>query len=215
MKPIVSIFLFIFRLGVGVLSFGIAFFICLLAFDVDFFYSLLSGIGAAFITFFGLKWIFARKTVKNSGLSRREYKYIEEHLVEAKGKISRLQKVMFSVGNVFTIKQNYDVIRVAKKIQSIVENEPKRFYEAEAFYYSHLDSLVELTEKYVFLTKQPVKTAEIQESLRDTRITISSMSETVEQDLFKLLSSDVESLALELDVAKQSIEKNKDEDLKS
>ncbi|WP_050614488.1 5-bromo-4-chloroindolyl phosphate hydrolysis family protein [Bacillus testis] len=215
MKPIISIFLFIFRLGVGVLSFGLAFFICLIAFDIAFLYSFLSGLGAGLITFFGLKWIFARKTIKNSGLSRREYKYIEEHLAEAKGKIGRLQKVMFSVGNIFTIKQNYDVIRVAKKIQSIVENDPKRFYEVESFYYSHLDSLVELTEKYVFLTKQPAKTAQIQESLRDTRITISSLSETVEKDLFSLLSSDVDSLALELDVAKQAIDKNKDNELKS
>lgn len=31
------------------------------------------------------------------------------------------------------------------------------FYEAEDFFFSHLDSLVELTEKYAFLEKQPVK----------------------------------------------------------
>ena len=117
---------------------------------------------------------------------------------------------MFSVGNVLTIKQNYDVLKVAKRIQKIVEDEPKRFYDVEEFYYSHLDSIVELTEKYAFLTKQPVKSKEIQLSLSDTRHTISSMSKTIEQDLSNLLANDMETLQMELDYAKQTIERKKD-----
>lgn len=215
MKSIVSIFLFIFRLGIGAAAFAITSLICWLVINTTFSIAILSGILAFFITFFGLKWMIGSRQLKNSGLSRREYKYIQEHLQEGKGKINRLQKVMFSVGSVMTIKQNYDVIKVAKKLQSIVENDPKRFYEAEQFYYSHLDSMVELTEKYAFLTKQPVKTGEIQDSLRDTRMTISNMAETINQDLANLLASDMDTLRLELDVAKQSIEKNKDPNVKS
>lgn len=210
-----SIFMFIFRFGIGVTAFVIAWLVSWLAFNVDFGASLLSGLVAGLLTFFGLKWLFSNKTLKNSSLNRSEYKYIQEHLREGKLKINRLQKVMFSVGNVITIKQNYDVIRVAKRIHTIVENEPKRFYQAEQFYYSHLDSIVELTERYAFLTKQPVKTKEIQESLRETRITISSMAETIEQDLYKLLADDVDTLRVEIDVAKQSINKNKDPNVKS
>lgn len=210
MKPVISAALFIFRLCAGTAAFILSWLISWLAFDVSFGFSVLSGVAASFITFFGLKWAFSSRTLKNSGLSRREYRYIQEHLQEGKGKINRLQKIMFSVGNVITIKQNYDVIKVARKIQSIVENDPKRFYKAEQFYYSHLDSIVELTERYAFLTKQPVKTREMQESLSDTRITITSMAETIEQDLYKLLADDVDTLKMEIDVAKQSIDKNND-----
>ncbi|MEH6944696.1 5-bromo-4-chloroindolyl phosphate hydrolysis family protein [Bacillus sp. JJ722] len=215
MKSILSMFLFIFRLGTGAAAFAIASLISWLVIDASFSISIVSGIVAFFVTFFGMKWMFASRLLKNSGLSRREYKYIQEHLREGKVKISRLQRVMFSVGSVITIKQNYDVIKVAKKIQSIVESDPKRFYEAEQFYYSHLDSMVELTEKYAFLTKQQVKTGEIQDSLRETRVTISSMADTINQDLSNLLASDVDTLRLEIDVAKQSIEKNKDPNVKS
>ncbi|WP_042349206.1 5-bromo-4-chloroindolyl phosphate hydrolysis family protein [Bacillus massiliigorillae] len=215
MKSILSIFLFIFRLGIGAAAFAIASLISWLVINTSFSIAILSGIVAFFVTFFGLKWMVSSRQLKNSGLSRREYKYIQEHLREGKVKITRLQRVMFSVGSVMTIKQNYDVIKVAKKLHSIVENDPKRFYEAEQFYYSHLDSMVELTEKYAFLTKQPVKTTEIQNSLRDTRITISSMAETINEDLSNLLASDVDTLRLEIDVAKQAIEKNKDPNVKS
>ncbi|WP_019241252.1 MULTISPECIES: 5-bromo-4-chloroindolyl phosphate hydrolysis family protein [Bacillus] len=215
MKSVISIFMFIFRLAVASVAFVVAWLVSWLAFGVSFFISVLSGFVALLITFFGLKWMFARKELKNSGLSRSEYKYIKDHLQEGKAKISRLQKVMFSVGNVITIKQNYDVIKVAKKIQAIVEDDPKRFYKAESFYYSHLDSMVELTEKYAFLTKQSVKTGEIQDSLKDTRITIAEMAQTIEKDLTNLLANDVDTLKVEIDIAKQSIEKNKDPNVKS
>ncbi|MGN1402267.1 MAG: 5-bromo-4-chloroindolyl phosphate hydrolysis family protein [Bacillus sp. (in: firmicutes)] len=209
MKSVISVALFLFQLLAGVAAFLLAVLVSWLAFGVPFGFSMLSGLAAGLLTFFGLKWGFSNKNIKKSGLSRREYRYIQEQINEAKLKVGRLQKVMFSVGNVFTIKQNYDVIKVAKKIQSIVENEPRRFYEVEPFYYSHLDSMVELTEKYAFLTKQPVKTKEIQSSLNDTRQTISSMAETIGKDLSKLLANDIDSLRIELDVAKQSIDKNK------
>lgn len=215
MKSIISLFMFIFRLGVALLAFVVAWLVSWLAFGVAFFISVMSGFAALLITFFGLKWLFASKELKNSGLSRSEFKYIKTHLQEGKEKISRLQKVMFSVGNVITIKQNYDVIKVAKKIQSIVEDEPKRFYKAEPFYYSHLDSMVELTERYAFLTKQPVKTGEIQDSLKETRITITEMAQTIEQDLTNLLANDVDTLKVEIDIAKQSIDKNKNPNVKS
>lgn len=213
MKYVVTAFMFMFRTAVALLTWVLTWVACWLGFGVPFLTSMWAGLAAALLTFFGLQWMFNRKVLQDSGLSRREYKYIQEHLKEAKIKINRLQKVMFSVGNVMTIKQNYDVLRVAKKLQSIVENEPRRFYEAEPFYYSHLDSIVELTEKYAFLTKQPVKTKEIQASLNETRATISEMVEMIEQDLFRLLSNDMDELRVELDVAKQNIDKNKDQKL--
>ena len=209
MKYIVTAFLFIFRLTIALLTWGLTWLLCFLAFGIPFFTSMWAGLAAAAVTFFGLKWGFDRKVLQESGLSRREYKYIQEQIKEAKVKIGRLQKVMFSVGNVMTIKQNFDVLKVAKKIQGIVESEPRRFYEAEQFYYSHLDSIVELTEKYAFLTKQPVKTKEIQDSLHETRATISEIVDLIEHDLFKILNSDMDELRIELDVAKQNIDKNK------
>ena len=210
MKSVIHVALFLFRLGVGGSAFVLAWLVCWLAFGVPFGLSFFSGAAAGAITFFGMGWAFANKTLKNSGLNRSEYKYITQQLKDGKEKIARLQKVMFSVGNVLTIKQNYDVLKVAKRIQKIVEDEPKRFYDVEDFYYSHLDSIVELTEKYAFLTKQPVKSKEIQLSLSDTRHTISSMSKTIEQDLSNLLANDMETLRMELDYAKQTIDRKKE-----
>ena len=215
MKPIVLFFMFFLRLGLATATFIIAGLVFWFSLDLSAMLSFVFALVASLGVFYGIKGYTANSLVKGSGLTRSEYKYIQAQLRDSKMKIGRLQKAMFSVRNVITIKQNYEVLQVAKKIQSIVENEPRRFYEAEQFYYSHLDSMVELTEKYAFLTKQPAKTSEIKDSLNETRITISSMADTIKQDLYKILNEDIDDLRVELDVAKNSIEKNKDPNAKS
>ncbi len=209
MKPIASFFMFVLRLSLAIAVFFAGLLIFFFGFDKTLLLSSVYSLIASVASFYGVKALLSNRMVKDTGLTRSEYKYIHTQLREGKAKINRLQKAMFSVRNVITIKQNYDVLRVAKKIQSIVEQEPKRFYQAEEFYYSHLDSMVELTEKYAFLTKQPAKTSEMKQSLNETRVTITSMVDTIEKDLFKLLNDDMETLHLELDYAKQSIERNK------
>ena len=41
------------------------------------------------------------------------------------------------------------------------------------------------------------------------------MADTIRQDLYKILNEDIDDLRVELDVAKNSIEKNKDPNAKS
>jgi 5-bromo-4-chloroindolyl phosphate hydrolysis protein len=98
---------------------------------------------------------------------------------------------------------------VVNKIYTITKNEPRRFYLAERFYYSHLDSLVEISEKYAFLSAQPKKNAELNFQLNETRRTISNLTETIEKDLYNVLEKDIDNLQFELDVAKLSIDKTK------
>jgi 5-bromo-4-chloroindolyl phosphate hydrolysis protein len=138
-------------------------------------------------------------------LSRREYKYIRKNLDEAKPKIHRLQKTLLSIRDLPAIKQRVDLVRVVRKIQSLTEKEPRRFYQAEQFYFSHLDSAVELTEKYMFLSAQPRKTKELTQSLVETKRTLDELKEYIEKDLYQVLSNDIEDLHYEIDVAKYSI----------
>ena len=140
-----------------------------------------------------------------NGLTRREYKYIDNNLKDAKQKISRLQKALFRVRSLQHAKQNLEIARTAQKIYTNAKKEPKRFYQAEGFFYNHLDSLVELAEKYAYLSSQPAKTREMEKSLKDTRKTVGLLGETIKKDLHIMLDDDIDTLHFELDVAKQSI----------
>lgn len=143
--------------------------------------------------------------LKKHGLTRREYRYIKRNLSEARKKMGRLNKALFSIRKISFFKQSLDLLRTSKKIYKLIKSEPKRFYQGEQFFYSHLDSVVELTEKYVLLSSQSQKNAEINEALTETRRTLNDLSRTLEQDLYDVLSNDVHTLNYELDVVKHSL----------
>ncbi|EUJ45186.1 5-bromo-4-chloroindolyl phosphate hydrolysis family protein [Paenilisteria rocourtiae] len=161
---------------------------------------------AAFLFFFSSKAGDKTHAIQ-TGLTKKEYKYIRANLEESRAKILRLQKITAAHRTLFTFQERDKTLLLTKRIYGIVKEEPKRFYDAEDFFFSHLDSLVELTEKYAFLNSQPVKDKKIYQTLSDTRALLNDLGRVIEKDLFALLNKDVSSLDFELEVAKNSISK--------
>lgn len=148
--------------------------------------------------------------LKKNQLTRKEYRYIKQNLEEAKQKINRLNKAAFTIREIPSFKQRIDIMRITRRIYKLTKKEPKRFYKAEQFYFSHLDSLVEITEKYALLSSQPKKNLELTSTLNDTRHTLNELTQTIEKDLYVFLSDDIDHLNFEVDVAKHSIKNMKD-----
>ncbi|MFS8651525.1 MAG: 5-bromo-4-chloroindolyl phosphate hydrolysis family protein [Caldibacillus sp.] len=203
---------FVARFFASVTTGIITFFVSALPLDQSFGSSVLYGIVASVAVYYILKWIMKSYNIKSTGLTRREYYYIQRNLKEAKRKIRRLQKAFLKSSNVLTAKQHIEILRVVHKIHDMTKKEPIRFFKAEEFYFSHLDSLVEIAEKYAFLNAQPVKTPELTDSLNETRRTIARLSDTIQDDLLKVIEHDVDTLKFELDVAKRTIEKKNGND---
>ncbi|WP_394231803.1 5-bromo-4-chloroindolyl phosphate hydrolysis family protein [Niallia oryzisoli] len=200
-----AFFQFLFRSFAGASTLVIIGLVSYFAFEQTIIFSMLYGLlGGAAIALL-LKWFHYSKFLRENGLTRREYQYIKKNLKEAKLKINRLQKAMFRTRSLTNIKQNLEIVRLANKIYGITKKEPKRFYQAESFYYKNLDSLVEISEKYAFLHSQPAKTPELTHSLQDTRITMNRLTDTLEKDLYAVLEDDIDNLNFELDFAKKTL----------
>jgi 5-bromo-4-chloroindolyl phosphate hydrolysis protein. len=193
----------------SILVFSLTWFISFVSFDKGFFLSTLNAFLGGAVTYFGIKSYMNYRYLKMNGLTRREYKLVQKSLKEAKVKIQRLQRALFKPHNLIHAKQSFETLKVAKKIYSITKNEPGRFFKAEEFYFDHLDSLVELSEKYAFLAAQPAKTRELERSLDETWKTITRMTDTIKDDLYNMLEGDIDTLHFELDVAKRSIVRKK------
>ncbi|WP_428908298.1 5-bromo-4-chloroindolyl phosphate hydrolysis family protein [Niallia sp. Krafla_26] len=200
-----SFFQFILRSAAGISITLLVWVFSFFTFDTSFFSSILMGIGGGAIVYLLLGRLFNRQFLKENGITRREFKYIKRNLKEAKEKITRLQKAILRIRNLSDIKQNYEVIRLVNKIYSTTKKEPKRFFKAERFYFTNLDSIVELTEKYALLHSQPAKTPELTISLKETRLMIDKLTDSLENDLYKVLEDDIDDLHFELDVAKKTI----------
>lgn len=204
---------FLIRSGITIPIGALTWFGSLIFFEQSFFaavaYGILAGAGTYFIT----DGVMQHQFLKKHGLTRKEYKFINRHLREAKMKIHRLNKAVFAIRHFPSIKQRIDLMRVTKKVYRLTQQEPKRFYRADKFYYSHLDSVVEIAEKYALLSAQPKKNHELQSTLRQTRATLEQLTKTLEQDLHEILTDDIDDLHFELEVVKHISEKNKDDEL--
>ncbi|WLR55446.1 5-bromo-4-chloroindolyl phosphate hydrolysis family protein [Mesobacillus subterraneus] len=188
-------------------------FIWLLAFagfDQSFWMSSLYGfIGGGFM-FLGLGYYLERRVLEKNRLTKKEYKYIQRNLKEANGKINKIQKSLFSIRHIRSLRQRMELLRLVKNIQKLSNREPRRFFQAEQFYFSHLDSIMELSERYAFLSSQPGKNRELERSLYDTQDTLKELTKIVEKDLSYMLADDIDHLNFEIDVAKHSIKKLND-----
>jgi 5-bromo-4-chloroindolyl phosphate hydrolysis protein len=207
MNPILS---FLLRSFVAVPITVSTWLICFFPLDQTFWPATGIAITGGILTDFILSSVLNTRFLKKHHISRKEYRYIRKNLNEAKQKINRLNKNLFTIRDISSVKQRIDLLRITKKIHKLTTREPKRFYQAEQFYFSHLDSIVELTEKYSFLSSQPKKSMEMGQSLIETRHTLDELTRVVEEDLYKVISDDVDNLNFEIDVAKHSIKKQKD-----
>ncbi|WP_010530755.1 5-bromo-4-chloroindolyl phosphate hydrolysis family protein [Lentibacillus jeotgali] len=210
-------FQFIFQTTIGTstaaLTGLISFFAYNAAFLMSGLYALIGG-GAGYIL---TKQLIHYRFLKQKGLTRKEYKYINENLIEASEKIKRLQRTLKSVRSLQQARQYFEILVTVRKIYANTKKEPHRFYQAEPFYYKHLDSLVALMEKYAYLKSQPTHSKEINESLKETRETLTAMDGVIKADLHVMLNDDVNTLQFELDVANQSyrqVRKHESEALK-
>lgn len=208
MNPFLS---FVLRALIAIPTAGIVWIISFFGYDQTILLSTTFAVAGGFLIYLVAKKIMKHRFIKSQGLTRREYKYIEKNLNEAKRKIDRLNKALFSMRQLTMLKQNLEILRITRKIYRITKKEPKRFYLAEKFYFYHLDSFVELAEKYSFLSAQPTRNPELSLSLKETRRTIEEMRYSLEKDLHQVLSNDIDDLHLELDVAKRNINSFHDE----
>lgn len=200
---------FILRFFIAVPTTVVIWLLSFFAFSQPYWLSTLFALGGGVIVYSIINWYTSHTFLKKHRLTRKEYAYIVKNLKEAQKKIKRLQKVFFSVRNIGAFKQLFEIMRLIKRIQAITKKEPQRFYKAEQFYFYHLDSIVELSEKYSFLASQPSKNDKLYYSLNETRDTLKDLKISIEKDLYEVLSSDIDHLEFELDVAKHSLKSQK------
>jgi 5-bromo-4-chloroindolyl phosphate hydrolysis protein len=187
-----------------------SFVVYLLSFDIGFPLTLLAGTATGLLSYLIVKGIQRSWWLNKKGITKKDYRYISKNLKEAKEKIKRLQKQQLKVRSLGAFKQILEINRLSRRIFQLVNKEPKRYFSAESFFYYHLDSVVELTEKYTFLAAQPGKNQEAFLSLQQTRTTLDELIDSLEKDLQMVLAEDMDHLNIELNFANKHLSHKKD-----
>lgn len=154
-----------------------------------------------------IKYLQKRKQSKEFGLTYSEYKMIENQITNAKKHLNSLAQQYLRVRSIRSFKILNEMTKLSKRIINIVKTNPQKFYYVEDFFYSHLPSAVELTNKYSLLTQQQLKDPDIHLTLQETRQTLKTLHGAMEEDLKMALQSDIDNLKIELDFVKLENEK--------
>ena len=157
----------------------------------------------------GILFYQQMKRSKQLQLSRSEFLHIEKQLDIANKSADSLTQKYVQVRSVKSFRVIYDMSKLSKRIIALVRKDPKKFYLIEEFFYAHLPSAVELSDKYAILTKEKVTGTDIHLALNDARVTLKELHDTMEGDLKQALATDIESLKIELDFAKIANENHK------
>ncbi|MBT2858789.1 5-bromo-4-chloroindolyl phosphate hydrolase [Staphylococcus coagulans] len=168
------------------------------ALDLNFILDTLIGFTGFVVGYVPTQRLMSRAYLQEMNLSRKDYRYIVHQIHQAQSKIKRILKTFISVRSVQDFKLINDIFRLSRTINALVKQRPFQFYKIESFYYSHIDNALNLVESYTRLAKMPLKSAEEQQKLQQTRITLEEVKRTLIADLKQINEQDYNQLDTEI-----------------
>lgn len=175
-------------------------FISMLALDIHLVYDVLIGTGGFFAAYLPTQSVSQNRQLKEYGLTKSEYKYIQNQMKEAKEKLNRLRQSYYNIRTLKDAKLIFDINRIVKSIINTVEDDPKIFYNVQQFFHSNLDSAVNTIEQYLFLYKMPGKSKEEKIKLHETRLSLLELKRTLQANLSHMNRSTYQSLEVEKEI---------------
>lgn len=174
--------------------------ISMLALDIHLFYDMLVGAGGFFAAYLPTQSVSLNRQLKEYGLNKSEYKYIQNQIKEAKEKLNRLRQSYYNIRTLKDAKLIFDINRIVKSIINTVEDDPKIFYNVQQFFHSNLDSAVNTIEQYLFLYKMPGKSKDEKIKLHETRLSLLELKRTLQANLSHMNRSTYQSLEVEKEI---------------
>ncbi|NHA42764.1 5-bromo-4-chloroindolyl phosphate hydrolysis family protein [Staphylococcus schleiferi] len=168
------------------------------ALDLNFILDMLIGFTGFIAGYVPTQRLTSRAYLQEMNLSRKDYRYIVHQINQAQSKIKRILKTFINVRSIQDFKLINDIFRLSRTINALVKQRPFQFYEIESFYYSHIDNALYLVESYTRLAKMPLKSAEEQQKLQQTRITLEEVKRTLIADLKQINEQDYNQLDTEI-----------------
>ncbi|CAG9621692.1 5-bromo-4-chloroindolyl phosphate hydrolysis family protein [Sutcliffiella rhizosphaerae] len=163
----------------------------------------LGAIGFSLLSYLGLK----RKLLPNNELDkieRKEKKYVHTQLRLAKEKQKKINSARFRVRSIFIYQTITKISKISSKVIKLVENEPNRYRTAQNFFHHHLDSSAIITDKYVQLLNQPVRTHDVSRAIRETESALKQLERKMEDEWVNVLSGDINNLQTEIKLLNQN-----------
>ncbi|WP_462259156.1 5-bromo-4-chloroindolyl phosphate hydrolysis family protein [Vagococcus teuberi] len=144
-----------------------------------------------------------------AGMSDKEIEFFRNTLAEAKEQINQLEQNFKAVPKLKAINLRYDTLKVSQAMFKELVKEPKKLHLADKFLYNHLPNVVELTNKYVEISDHEIKSKATYDTLNESIVAIEDVAQLIIKDYENFVSDDIEDLEVEISIAKQNANRDK------
>ena len=136
------------------------------------------------------------------GISREDF---DEALTTGSRKLVQLRKVVARVGDARVRAKANGVCDAAARILSEIRQDPADLRKARNFLDYYLDATVKVVDRYVSLSGRPIRTPEMDSSLKRAEESLDTIRSAYDKQLAQLLENDVMDLDVELSVLERTI----------
>jgi 5-bromo-4-chloroindolyl phosphate hydrolysis protein len=144
------------------------------------------------------------------GMNDKEIIFFRETMADARKQITTLEDNMQQVAKLKAINLRYDTLKASRAMFKEIVKEPNKLHQSDRFLYNHLPNLVELTSKYIEINNHELKTKDTFDALNQCATAIEEVSQLIVKDYADFVKDDLEDLDVELSIAKQNIDREKD-----
>lgn len=146
-----------------------------------------------------------RRRRLTADMPAEERAYVQSQLREARALWKRLRRARYRLRSVAMWQTVSRLSAIVDRIIRAVEQQPHQLRLAQPFFLNEWPTAVEMVEKYVYLSQQPVQNAEMAAALQQTERLLGELTEAAERQLLEVLSNDVWSLQTEAKMLEQSL----------
>lgn len=134
-----------------------------------------------------------------AGLSDSDIKIFRENLAEAKDSIETWEAKIKKDDDLQVVESVTGGLDASKQTFKYIVQHPQELTKQNDFLYKDLPNMVKLTEKYLDMKKQAVRTEEIKRDLDETLLLIKTLSHSISKNYHEILMDEVNVIKQQVD----------------
>ena len=137
-----------------------------------------------------------------AGLSDTDIKIFRENLSEAKENIKTWEKLLKKEDDLQVVESVTGGLDASKHTFKYIVQNPQELTKQNEFLYKDLPNMVKLSEKFIEMKKQSVRTEDINRDLDETLLLIKTLSNSISKNYHEILMDDVNVIKHQVDFDK-------------
>ncbi|MDR2833333.1 MAG: 5-bromo-4-chloroindolyl phosphate hydrolysis family protein [Streptococcaceae bacterium] len=141
---------------------------------------------------------------KNSGLTEAEVNFFRQTMATLQQQIKKWEENVAKNSKLKAIDLRVDGLKAAKALFKEMVQSPNRMNQASEFVYRYVPNMMELTDKYLEVSRHDIKNADTYRMLNEGAVAIEALGKQINEAYTKFVQQEIDALDTEVSIAKKN-----------